>query len=152
MSVTSGYYSNGNSERAETSGSQTEKRAEKLRGRMLVKMDFTDRNNGKQNAAMKRWKKNRSEAHSRIRILVQEREQLKTKLKSTQRALQRLQQARKVSSPHAELTPSNQTEQEMNDANLNQFQSENFRRRLLLGNVITIVKSNAQETTYLNTN
>ena len=73
MSVKSGYDSNGNSERAETSGSQTEKRAEKLRGRMLVKMDFTDRNNGKRFAAIKRWKRDRSEAHSRIRILEQER-------------------------------------------------------------------------------
>ncbi|KAH3840208.1 hypothetical protein DPMN_113653 [Dreissena polymorpha] len=81
MSVKSGYDSNGNSERAETSGSQTEKRAEELRGRMLVKMDFTDRNNGKRNAAMQRWKRDRSEAHSRIRILEQERKKTEDKTK-----------------------------------------------------------------------
>jgi len=67
------------------------RRNEPGRGRLLVRMDFNEINKGKQRAALKRWKRDKSTAVSRIRILEQERDKLKTKLKSTQRALQRVQ-------------------------------------------------------------
>ena len=115
------------------------RRNEPGRGRLLVRMDFNEINKGKQRAALKRWKRDKSTAVSRIRILEQERDKLKTKLKSTQRALQRVRKCTE-NSTHVtrenELTPNKQTERDMESANLTIEQREKLRRPLLLGNVI----------------
>lgn len=113
---------------------------ETTRGRLLVRMTFNNEiNKGKQKAALKRWKRDRSAAVSRIRILEQERDKLKTKLKSTQRALQRARTRTRSSDTmikESELTPSKQTEHDMEAANLTVNQKEKLRRPILLGNVI----------------
>ncbi|KAH3848811.1 hypothetical protein DPMN_091194 [Dreissena polymorpha] len=78
-------------------------------------MQVNEISRGRQKAALKRWKRDRSAAESRVRILEQERDKLKTKLKSAQRALQRVRKStegtKHISS--VELTPSKQTERDM---------------------------------------
>jgi hypothetical protein len=91
-SVTSGYESRGNGEESgvETSDKhQTRSRGnEQGRGRLLVRMHFNEIIKGKRKVALKRWKRDMTSAVSRNRILEQERDRLRTNLKSTQRALQ----------------------------------------------------------------
>ncbi|KAH3706407.1 hypothetical protein DPMN_065793 [Dreissena polymorpha] len=108
------------------------------RGRLLVRLDFNEINRGRQKAALKRWKRDRSAAVSRVRILEQERDKLKTKLKSTQRALQRVRKSTESTKhvPSVELTPSKQTERDMEAANLTAEQKEKLRRPILLSNVL----------------
>ncbi|KAH3804922.1 hypothetical protein DPMN_133215 [Dreissena polymorpha] len=96
-SQTSGYESRGSVEDTglETSDERHTRNGgnETDRGRLLVRLDFNEINRGRQKAALKRWKRDRSAAVSRVRILEQERDKLKTKLKSTQRALQRVRKS-----------------------------------------------------------
>ena len=112
------------------------------RGRIRVKMNFPNPSEGKRKAAMKRWKRDRSAAISRVRILEQERDKLKTKIRSTQRSLQRLKESihRKQgldqTSGKQHLTPGKQTEYDMNVANLTKEQREKLRRPILFGNVV----------------
>ncbi|XP_053403253.1 luc7-like protein 3 [Mercenaria mercenaria] len=138
-SGTSGYESNGSNGDDNSNRNEEERTSssggERSRGRLLVRLDFNNQSEGKRKAAIKRWKRDRSAANSRIRLLEQERDKLKTKLKTTQRSLQRLKEGR-VTNQTVELTPSKQTEHDMNEANLNSEQKRKLRRSLLLSNVI----------------
>ncbi|KAH3858756.1 hypothetical protein DPMN_101385 [Dreissena polymorpha] len=113
---TSGYESRGIEEDTglETSDERHTRNGgnETERGRLLVRLDFNEINRGRQKAALKRWKRDRSAAVSRVRILEQERDKLKTKLKSTQRALQRVRKSTESTKhvPSVELTPIRQNE------------------------------------------
>ncbi|XP_060555840.1 uncharacterized protein LOC132716559, partial [Ruditapes philippinarum] len=62
------------------------------RGRLRVRLDFGNRSEGKRKGAIKRWKRDMSDVFSIIRLLEQERKKLLTKVKTTQRNMQRMKQ------------------------------------------------------------
>lgn len=99
------------------------------RGRHKIKLNFGE---GKRKVALKRWKRNRS---ARIRILEHERKELKTKLKSTKKSIQRL---RKKTMPKTvtDLTPNKQTEKDKSEENLTSFQREKPKKSYLPGIVL----------------
>lgn len=144
---TSGYESAGagpsrESTGAESSSERTGAGSSRERGRLRVKMNFPNPSEGKRRAAMKRWKRDRSAAISRVRMLEQERDKLKMKFRSTQRSLQRLKESINkkqklgLTSAKQDLTPGKQTEHDMTEANLNQQQREKLRRPILFANVL----------------
>lgn len=106
------------------------------RGRLLVRMDFLNRDSGRRKGAMKRWKRDKSLATSRVRMLEQERETLLRKYRSTQRSLQRIKVRLNRGQADVEMTPNKQTEKEMKDANLDKIQREKLKKSLLFGNVL----------------
>jgi hypothetical protein len=117
----------------DTSGYESAANDSSERGRLTVRLPFE---NNRKKAAKRRWKRELSEANSRIRLLEQERSKLMTRYRSTQRSLQRMKNKSTSQNRNQELTPSKQTEQEMQMANLSNNQKQKIRKSLLLGNVI----------------
>ena len=119
----------------DTSGYESGLNESYERGRLRLRLPFQS---NRRKGALLRWKRELSEATSRIRLLEQERVKLMKRYKSTQRSLQRIKKnsTEKNTSRKQELTPRKQTEQEMQKANLTESQKQNIRKSLLLGNVI----------------
>lgn len=114
------------------------------RGRLKVRVPFE---NNRRKAALLRWKREMSEATSRIRLLEQERSKLMKKYKTTQRSLQRLKKKEQIPSTNKESTPRKQTEQLMQTTGLSEIQKQRIRKSLLLSNVIiNEVKTTKQQT------
>ncbi|WAR03915.1 hypothetical protein MAR_010473 [Mya arenaria] len=134
------YYQKKRAERArnstqETNGYESDKHeTTNERGRMLVRMDFSNRDSGKRKGALKRWKRDKSLATSRVRMLEQERDKLFRKYRSTQHSLQRLKVRLNTGQANAEMTPNKETE--MKDAKLDKFQREKLKKSLLFGHVL----------------
>ena len=89
----------------ETSGFDSGNREDNERGRIRVRMPFPEKgSNNRRKGALIRWKRELSEATSRIRLLEQERDKLVTKCKSAQRSMQRMKQ-KVTSEKPKEFTP-----------------------------------------------
>ena len=109
----------------ETSGYESGPSEDNDRGRLRVRLPHLHGRNNRRKGALIRWKRELSEATSRIRLLEQERSKLKTKFKSTQRSLQRIKHKAKTSDkPNHEDTPRKQTENQMKEADLTTPQKE----------------------------
>ena len=102
------------------------------REQLRVRLAFPKRRVG----ALKRWKRELSQANSRIKRLDNERDAMLRKYKSTQRAMQRIK-ATKVDTNKQDDTPRKRTESLMNEATLTSEQKLKIRKPLLLGNVLT---------------
>ena len=129
----------------ETSGYESENNSVE-RGRLRVRMPFV---NNRRKAALRRWKRDMSEATSRIRLLEQERSKLFKKYKSARRSIQRMKKKEnkiKTTTPSAS-TPMKQTENEMTDAGLSEEQKNKIRKPLLLSNVMISEVKHAKEKT-----
>ena len=127
----------------ETSGYDSGNREDNERGRIRVRMLFPEKgSNNRRKGALIRWKRELSEATSRIRLLEQERDKLVTKCKSAQRSMQKV-----TSEKPKEFTPRKFTDFQMEDANLSAAQKEKIKKQLLLGNaVISEIKSAKEKT------
>ncbi|XP_060569222.1 trichohyalin-like [Ruditapes philippinarum] len=128
----------------DTSGYDSAPNDSSERGRLRVRIPFQ---NNRRKGALIRWKRELSEATSRIRLLEQERSKLLKRYKSTQRSLQRMKNKSKNQHLSQELTPRKQTEQEMQMANLSNSQKQKIRKSLLLGNVIVSEVKRTKEQT-----
>lgn len=114
----------------ETSGYDTDQAGpSQERGRLRVRWNFR---NNRREGALRRWKRELSEAKSRVRLLEQERDSILKKCRSTQRSLQRMKKSREPD----ELTPRKQTVKMMDEANLSTRQRDKIKKTLLLGNVM----------------
>lgn len=122
------------------------------RGRLPIRFDF-QKANGKRKGALKRWKRDISEAHSRIRLLEQERDKLLTKVKTAQRSYQRIKakvvkdKANELEHKEQELTPRKRTEHIMEKANLSEQQKDKIRMPLLVGNALAAEISETRKNT-----
>ncbi|WAR24275.1 hypothetical protein MAR_037944, partial [Mya arenaria] len=136
------YYQKKRAERARNSTQETsryesdEHDTTNERGRMLVRMDFSNRDSGKRKGALKRWKRDKSLATTHVRMLEQEKDKLFIKYRPTQRSLQRLKVRLNTGQANAEMTPNKETEKEMKDAKLDKFQGEKLKKSLLFGHVL----------------
>lgn len=98
---------------------------------LQIRFPFNNRRKG----ALKRWKRDITNAKSKIKSLEIDRDKAKRKLKSVQRSIQRLRQ-RIEQSKVQNLTPRKETENIMKEANLTKNQRNKIRKQLLLGNVL----------------
>jgi uncharacterized protein (DUF3084 family) len=98
---------------------------------LQIRFPFNNRRKG----ALKRWKRDITNAKSKIKSLEIDREKAKRKLKSAQRSKQRLRQTIEQSKVQ-NLTPKKETENIMKEANLTKNQRNKIRKQLLLGNVL----------------
>ncbi|WAR13566.1 hypothetical protein MAR_027746 [Mya arenaria] len=98
-------------------------------------MDFSNRDSGKRKGALKRWKRDKSLATSRVRMLEQEKDKVFRKYRSTQHSLQRLKVRLNTGQANAEMRPNKETEKEMKDAKLDKFQRQKLKKSLLFGHV-----------------
>ena len=121
------------------------------RGRLPIRFNF--QNSGKRKGALKRWKRDISEAHSRIRLLEQERDKSLTKVKTAQRSYQRLRaklvkdKEQILASKEQELTPRKRTEHIMEKAKLSEQQKYQIRMPLLVGNALAAEISETRKST-----
>ena len=129
----------------ETSGYETGNREIEERGRLRVKVPFPS---NRRKGALIRWKRELSEATSRIRVLEQERAKLITKYKSARRSMQRIKQKQKgTHEKPKEHTPRKATEIQMQEANLSATQKDKIKKPLFLGTVLMKEIKSAKEKT-----